>query len=209
MFGSRSLGSSLSRRTPLGSSGVGAIGGSERYVRGNRRETNFVGVDSRDIRGFVGSQAGSSSGRIRSAVSGLRIETAPDANRPGRQTSQSRTGMYRPRLSVDFGFPPLSSEQVSTNLTRQLEISLTRHLVSAFSIDQIRLIEVSLEGQKATLRGEVSSEREWKLAELLALFEPGISEVQNELIVKPPAPPGEGPPKHQAELPAPGPDQGE
>jgi len=207
MFGSRSLGSSLSRRSAPSLSKIGAVRGSERYVRGNRRETNFVGADSRDIRGFVGSQAGASSGRIRSAVSGLRVKSAPDANRGARPTSRSRTSLYEPRLRVDFGFPTVSSEQVSTNLSRQLETSLTRHLRSAISIDQICAIEVSLEGQKATLRGEVSSERERKLAELLALFEPGISEVQNELIVRSPAFAAESPPRGQADSPTAQPDQ--
>jgi len=201
LFGNRSLGSSVSRRsrtTRSNSSNVGTVSGSERYVRGNRQETNFVGTDSREVRNFVGVQTNSAASRSRTSTSPVRIEQAPDANRAMKATSsRSRPGgMYSPRLAVGFHHPSLSADEVTTNLAQQLAASLTRHLESAFAKDQVRSIEVSLEDGKATLQGEVSSERERTLAGLLALFEPGISEVQNRLVVRPrSAPPRPSPPQ--------------
>lgn len=166
-----------------------SVRGNEEYIRGNRRKTDFVGTDLRESHDFVGSPSGDSGGRTQSGVTKRRTESNPDANRQPR-APRPRTVMYSPQLSVDFDFRPLPLEQVSTDLGAQLETSLTRHAESAVSIGPIRSIEVSLEGQTATLRGEVSSERERTLAELLALFEPGISNVQNELAVRPLSAPG-------------------
>ena len=86
--------------------------------------------------------------------------------------------MYGPRLKVDFGFAPRPTAQVSTELTLRLESSLA--LAGTGSI------EVSKEGGKAILRGQVASERDRRLARLLLLLEPGISTVENQLIVGPP-----------------------
>jgi len=45
-------------------------------------------------------------------------------------------------------------------------------------------ITVTIEGQTATLRGRVASQEDRMLAEDLALMEPGISQVRNELVVE-------------------------
>lgn len=180
LFGSRSLGGSLARRTrttagrPATASNVGGeVRGNERFVRGNRQSTNFVGTDSRELRSFVGAQQGTVSGTAQSATSGLRIESAPDANQGRVLSGPPRTGMYRPRLRVEFRFTPQSPQALSTALTRQLR--------ACPGIHQTRPIEVWVEGETATLRGEVASERDRALARLMVLFEPGISQVQSEL----------------------------
>jgi hypothetical protein len=91
--------------------------------------------------------------------------------------------VYNPRLAV--GSAPLARPaEVSTT---GWQLPALRRLESAFAKDRIRSIAVSLEGGKATLRGTVSSEHERTLAALMALFEPGISEVQNQLVVGSPA----------------------
>jgi hypothetical protein len=163
----------------------------ERFIRGNRRAGSFVGGDSKDRRGFVGSQQGQA-GRVRPTVARPRMSVAPDANRTAASTGRSRSGVYEPRLSVAFDVARPPEEAVAQDLTRLLQ--------SSPAFQSTSRIEVSVADGIATLRGEVASERDRSLAERLVLFEPGIDSVQNELKVRPasrsPAdylPPGEFP----------------
>ena len=179
----RSSGSGQSSATAAEMFGFGTI--TDRRARGGEN-SGFVGADSGDIRGFVGMQQAENTGRIESAVSDLRIETGPDANRPGAAVPRTRVRMYDPRLKVSFDFAPRPTAEVSTDLTRRLQSSLQSPLQSSLMREAAGSIEVSKEGTTAILRGEVASERDRRLARLLLLLEPGISNVQNQLIVSPP-----------------------
>jgi hypothetical protein len=181
MFGSRPAGSILSSN-PLGTpdasgptGGVGSVKFNERFIRGNRRPGEFVGKgDMRERKGFVGTQQGGQSGRARPAVTG-RIQVAPDANRgaPG----AGHSGPSEPRLAVGFDVTLPTAERLAASLARQLQASP--------GFQATGRIEVSVADGIATLRGEVASARDRTLAEQLALFEPGIDSVRNELKVKP------------------------
>lgn len=176
LFGSRSLGSPIQARgsNAPGSAQAGRIQGNERFLRGNRSRAEFVGADQRDIRGFVGNEQGRASGRIMSATAGLR--EAPDKtrriNRPLDYPDSDE--MYHPRLTVVLG-------EINPTLTvaNRFQQELNR---SDYFASQCRF-EVSVVERMATLRGEVTSAKEADLAELLALFEPGISSVRNNLRV--------------------------
>ncbi len=157
---------------------IGQITGRERYLRENRDASDFVGTDVQDRQSFVGVQQADADVQIESAVDGLRIETGTDANRAQPATTRQRVVMYQPRLRVDFRVGQPSSDQVSLTLVDRLRSSLL--------LDETSWIEVSVEGRTAILRGEVASERTRSLARLLLLFEPGISDVRNELAVRPP-----------------------
>ena len=96
--------------------------------------------------------------------------------------------MYRPRLRVSFPVDRPASEMVNSGLEDRLLLCL-----APIETGQI---EVSVEGARAVLRGEVPSHHQRRLARLLLLLEPGISEVQNDLTVagRPPTVPAGGPP---------------
>lgn len=206
LFGQRNLGSSLSRRSSASartssasrqrqgqqSSGrllteslftdVGSFKENARYVRENRQATDFVGADSAETRGFVGTQQATDLGgeaEITSAVDDFQLELSPDANATAEPVISARTGMYPPRLHVSFDFRPRPMGEISTELADRLE--------SILSLDDSSSIEVSVEGDVAILRGEVASERDRRMAGLLVRFEPGIADSRNELTVKPPA----------------------
>ena len=51
-----------------------------RFIRGNRKTTDFVGADIGEARGFVGSEQAGTDVEVRSAVDNLNVEMAPDAN---------------------------------------------------------------------------------------------------------------------------------
>ena len=67
LFGERSIGgSSVTRRSRPGDTQAGTVTGSERFLRDNREDGNFIGADSRDTRAFVGAQqatTGAAAGR--------------------------------------------------------------------------------------------------------------------------------------------------
>ncbi len=59
MFGRRQVGRPIARRTPPGQTleqeDVGSLQGNERFLRTNRRPTDFVGPDMRELQRFIGS----------------------------------------------------------------------------------------------------------------------------------------------------------
>jgi hypothetical protein len=148
-----------------------------RFIRGNREASNFVGADAGEAQRFVGSQQAGQGEEIRSAVDELQVETAPDANRTPGPALPPRMRLNAPRLKVGFDFTPQADADVSARLTQRLETKLRSN--------ESRRIEVSVVGDEAILRGEVASDRDRKLAELLAGFEPGIARVRNQLVVRP------------------------
>ena len=184
LFGPRTFGRPLSRRTGPGLSqqtSSGTIQGSERFLRGNRGATDFVGSDSRDARRFVGNEQANPARRVRTAVEGLR------------ERRSARTSLNRPRgplkagevyeqlaLSADMAPPdvvPPGPPVTAVELSRRLTDSLAR-------FGEAR-IGVSLAGRTAILRGTVASARQRELAKTMVLFEPGISQVQNQLVLSP------------------------
>jgi len=164
---------------------VGIISGSERFLRGTREAGDFVGADSGDRGSFVGVQDVDTAGLIEAAMPDVPIDLGPETNVNQIQTPAPPRAMYRPRLQIGFQFTPLKPEVVSSDLTHRLALALQGRLGNR--------IEVSVEGETATVLGEVLCERDRTLAEAWLLFEPGIANVQNRLQVPPTETPAELP----------------
>lgn len=185
LFGPRTLGRPLSRQAPpsleQGAMQAGALQGNERFLRGQRRASDFVGTDRSEARAFVGVQQAGQPQTVPTAVEGLRERRSAGSVNPPRPPVAPNQ-MYE-RLAVDFNVTPRADSVTATDLSRRLTRSMVR--------GDGTTIEVSVVGRKAILRGEVASERLRDLARLVTLFEPGISEVQNDLVVRPldPLPP--------------------
>ena len=185
MFGNRTFGQSLSRRSRVGSlEDAGTLTGNERFWRNNRRRTDFVGTDSREQNAFVGAVQANTTGTVRSATAGLRVEMGETSSVNRARGAPSQTGRYDPRLQVAFSVPSQDEPVANSELAHRLD--------SVETIARTGPIEVLVANRTAILRGEVSSERDRRMAELMILFEPGISAVRNELTVRamkiPPAP---------------------
>jgi hypothetical protein len=178
MFGQRQMGRMPRRPPRKGFREIGTYTGTERFLRENRTAEDFVGADATEQAGFVGRQQSGDTppAAMPAAAAGVQVETGPQVNLTQPRTA-SRTGMYRPRLRVDFRFSPRPAMEISRALAAQLERTP--------SIQPTSPIEVAVEGETVVLRGSVASERQRVLAGNLMLFEPGISKVQNDLTVKP------------------------
>ena len=134
-----------------------------------------MGADSRDRGGFVGAVQGTTTGSVRSMTSNMSVEmgTTSSINRP--RSAPSATSMHEPRLQIAFEIPA-AAESVSSELTQRLQ--------ATDRIQRMGSIKVSVVDRTAILRGTVASERDRRLAQMLVLFEPGISNIRNELTVR-------------------------
>jgi hypothetical protein len=190
MFGARQVGRPLSRQAGPGAGaalenqGVGTLR-NQRFLRGNRSARNFVGTDRTDAE-FIGAQQAGAGINVRSAVTSVNTGSGDgQVNQP--LTRGGANSLYEPRLTIGFPYDGPPREPLLGRLSERLQRQVGPQ------------VAVSLAGRTATLRGAVGSAEERELAELLTSFEPGISDVQNDLRVvdgmteamtpTPPAPP--------------------
>lgn len=159
--------------------GQGMLQGNERFLRGNRSPRDFVGSNRADQTSFVGSQQALTSGRVRPATEGFRLEaTNPRRiNRP--IPPQPARGMYYPRLEVDWE----PNNELNHDISARTSTTLARleQRVQRLGGTQV---QIELSGSTATLRGRVESGKVAELLEQLLRFEAGIDEVQNELQIE-------------------------
>ncbi len=185
-FGARTLGGNLSARsgTMFGSGGTaagatqqdtqaGQISGNERFVRDNR-QGQFVGADTADT-----SQIGGFGNAAANFLRGPTGQAARDANQANQNTQVKRP--YRTTMQVGFGYSLPPASELAAKLTSRLDRARLAPLPDSF--------EVRIQGQTAILRGVVPTDHARVLAEQLALLEPGIGRVDNQLVVAPALPP--------------------
>ena len=170
IFGQRTLGNTLSRR-----SRPGELSGGERFVRENRARRDFVGRDIREIRRFVGAQQASVTGAARPASMDLRPTQQADVNRNVRRPSSRRAAVYPPKLEIGFNVPPPA----------RLGTTLEARMAKIPRLRQVTPMRVTVHERTAILEGEVASPHDRLLAEQLARLEPGIDRVRNLLVVAP------------------------
>lgn len=204
MFGERTLGKPLSRQqgpslvTGAGAENVGAISGREKFIRGNRRADDFVGTDRGDLTQFVGNQQVNNTTTSRPAALEARRRQPVRTQIPLNPPLPGNNGnyVYEPPLVVGFDFTPPDAKAVAADLARSLQslgaTDRSRRQQPSSSepghSSRKDSVEVSVEGQTAILRGTVASAAARDLAERIALLEPTISKVRNELTVQPPSP---------------------
>lgn len=190
MFGPRQLGGMLSRQqgpgalsnpaAPAVNNPGGQITGAERFVRGARQATDFIGTDSGDRRGFVGMRQARNRAILADPANGLRPRPEQNLNPAAPMNENGPATMYPPRYTLATN---LSGPEPSA-----VEASLQRHLRELPGVRWTSPLEVTVDGRTAILRGAVASERDRELAEALVQFEPGISEIQNDLEIRSPSP---------------------
>ena len=189
LFGQRQLGTLRNLQRPPGAvtnpamgavnNPGGTISGAERFVRGARQATDFIGTDSSDRRGFVGR----SQSRSRRTQPLLPLQPRPEPNvnlASSPNESSSTAALYPTRLALS---PELTVERPAA-----IQATLERRLQNSSRIRWTSPLELTVDGQTAILRGEVATSRDRELAQAWAEFEPGISDVQNDLTVMSPDP---------------------
>ena len=193
--GSRSFsgsggGANAANMDPAGA-GAGQITGNERFMRGNRQAGQFVGSDSGDAASFIGAlTGGQNGGGLFGGLTGLTGGNNRRNNQANNGRNNNSTKKTMPvRVQVAFTHAALASGKVSAVLTRRLARVPT---LSGLGLD--------LTGRTAVLRGLVATDHDRDLAEQLVRLEPGISVVQNDLLVVGPPTPGDTPPPESPAL---------
>lgn len=157
----------------------GQTGQSENFSI-QRDNSAFIGGAATNFLGGQAAVTGSALGR--SGIGGLGALGAAGGfgrgntgfgNQFGAQTAPEP--VIRFRMTLGFSHPQPAPSTVSTNFAQRL--SRISQLPSAKSV------AVTMEDRTAVLAGQVDSEHEKRLIEKLAMMEPGVSEVRNELTV--------------------------
>jgi hypothetical protein len=157
-------------------------GGPQQLQRGG--QSGFVGGSSATAaqNPFASGQRGASSQSF-AMLSQLMTRSrqnqfnAQQAQKAGRLTTQAQSQF---RVPLRLGFPPATING-GVGPLRNLERGLAR----APGLSTFGPINASLENTTAVLRGRVATEADRQLAEGLALLEPGVVAVRNELVVAP------------------------
>jgi len=106
----------------------------------------------------------------------------------GAGTNKDAQPWYEPRIEVGFTVSAPAPTAVQTNIAAPLH---TPAMTSRFGT-----VNVSVQGSTVTLRGTVNSEEDRQLAAQMAMLEPAVMSVQNDLkIAAPPTGPAAMPPR--------------
>jgi osmotically-inducible protein OsmY len=198
MFGSRNLGGGTSFGNMGGGTGAGgaaansaagaALTGNERFLAENRRGA-FVGADSGDtanargaqtnMRGMTGMQGMFGNQGIFSQMN--RMQQFQGNQNQGRNNKQLRI-----RLTMG-GATPAVRTAPPARITNGFQVRLRR----LPALQLVTPIEAVADGPVLVLRGEVASEGDRQMVEDLAMLEPEVTQVRNEIVVREAAPPAE------------------
>jgi hypothetical protein len=143
------------------SAGGASMGGS--MANGGRSSSASTASSS----GGRGGQSGSSSARRRTSST------------TGSGAAKQQPVWFEPRMEVGFEVPPPKKSAVESHVTTSLGSSKVGSRFGG--------VQVSVDGETAILRGAVVSQNDRQLAEQIALLEPSIAKVRNELTVRKPA----------------------
>lgn len=163
----------------------------ERTERATRDTGSFVGASAPTVGNF---------GAVNEAGAGL----GGAAGGPGQQggffnffnqlnsanqfnNQQNQRGQLRFRMSLGSGMPKAPSPATSPVIARQVGHTLQARFISIPRF--AGPIEVNMEGGTAVLNGSVVDAETSLLAERLAMLEPGVLSVRNNLAVAPPVDP--------------------
>lgn len=180
MFGA-AQGNGMGQGFGIGNQGNSAsITGNEWFVPGNRRTGQFVGSDSADASNFIGAfsqltgtgQNGNQFGQFGQRNNLGNRQNQNQQGRIGRNGRQERTPVLKTYVA-SFNYGTSSTSSLGNRLAKQLSTSR--------SVKAIGPLAVQMEGRTAVLRGTVASEQGRDLAARLAMLEPGVSQVRNEL----------------------------
>ena len=192
-IGGNSMGSGSVGGSQLGGSPTqGFQLGSSLSSAQQRSTAGFIGADNSDAANARSMQAQQNQMSSLQNVFSQFSRQNQQRNQNQNQNRNQQNDKKQLRISIKADIPLVTSATAPTSLGRVFEARLKK----LPGLEKGNSIQVSMQGRTAVLTGSVASDRDRKLAQGLALLEPGISAVQNELVVADAASTGE-------ELPAP------
>jgi len=175
-------------QTGSGASGMqsqaGQVQSNARYLQQNRQGA-FVGADRGDTTAFGSQQAATAQNRAMQSQTQFFNQISQQMQRNNQMLNQQNRGgqqKQQVRVSIKLGFTPKAAGVAhSTAATTKLQTRLTK----LPNLPMKSPVKVTLEEGEVVLRGTVATESDRELVEGLAMMEPGIEAVRNELVVDP------------------------
>jgi len=179
-FGNSNLNSSRSGQTFGGT--FGQTGGQSRqtrqFVGADRTDAvRFSGTSSSRSSGFFSPSGGSNTSRTGQFMQRMLSEMRRFQAEPPKTNSRIP---IRTHVTPKFSHPASAPDAASGQLTRSLQALQRGRSANSDRID----LQVTLSDRTAILTGVVPTEDDRRLAARLALLEPGISQVRNEITVQ-------------------------
>lgn len=167
-----------------GMSGTGGmnsgLAGNERFLQQNRQGA-FVGADSGDTRNPL-SQGGLNRGGMNNLFGNQGLFSQFNRQNQFRQNqNNNNTNQKQLRYRLTMG---TASAPVAAIPTGRTSAKFQRRLAHLPAVELAGPIEATLDGQTLVLRGAVASEGDRQMIEDLALLEPEVGQVRNELVVR-------------------------
>jgi hypothetical protein len=196
LFGQNTVGGGASTQAPSGSRGAGGGGSSGSGIGSTQNAalanpTAAAAVETQQVRGaFVGADRNDTTNALSRQSATARTTTDRGLQNIFQQFSQgnfnalqrNQQSRTQPniRVSLQMGFqpPPVSPARIE---------AFNQRLVTLPGIRFVGPATVTLEGRTAVLRGMVATAEDRELAEALAMMEPDVRDVRNELEVDPSA----------------------
>jgi hypothetical protein len=155
-----------------GNTGGAAFGTNQAGIGG---QDNFLGGDAAQTQNFFRNLSG---GQRRNATFDFMIENLNEMrDRGNRGGSGERTPPVRVKLRPAFEMSPDTMAQVTSEVQSRLATSLAEQGVADS--------RVSSDGRAMTLEGRVATEHQKALIEKMLSLEPGVSTIENRLVVDP------------------------
>ena len=147
-------------------------------------QTGFVGLSASNVQNFLSSgQGGALGGRGGAQNFNMLTQLMSQARRNQFNQQQAQRGQRGStqaqsqfRVPMRLGFAPVAIQP-------QRFSDFSSRLTKIPGMSQLGPIQASLEGRTAVLRGTVATEGDRQLAEGLAMLEPEVLAVRNELVV--------------------------
>ncbi len=149
--------------------------GSARFLRENRSRRDFVGNSRGELTGFVGNRQALGVGKVPPAIGALTQSAQTAGNRNTTVPPLPKKAMYYSRLVLDeVPLTPYGEERAAAAFDR------LRERIGDLSQGAVTLTK---DGRRAILQGTVPSRADADRLAALATFEPGIDDVDNQLLV--------------------------
>ena len=174
--------------TTIGNTGTGNQAGNSQFglsTLGNAQTLNpqngFIGRSDAAVESFIGrSNPQNASNNASQNRNFNRVSTSGFQNGQNQFNGGQSAPIvpaFRPQMRIAFTASPLPLSNVSASMGQSLDRIKARN-------ERLRGVQFELNADRSiTLRGQVKSASAKKLAEFLAMLEPGVRKVKNELTV--------------------------
>lgn len=144
-------------------------------------QNSFIGRSDTAQNAFIGRNNAQSATGGQGQTRNFNRATSGGSQNSLNQRNAGQTGPkvpeFRPQLRVAFTAPPIPVGNVSTSMGSSFDRLKTQH-------EKLNGVQFQVNADHSvTLRGEVDSKGTRKLVEFLAMLEPGVRKVNNELTV--------------------------